>query len=172
MCNLMARRGYTLIELVLVMFLLGVLSLSAIDSFPDVGAAKTDGAARKLVSDLSYARHLARNRNGIYGITFNEAADTYTVFLLDPNTNAKTPVTDPLTLASMIIDFTKTPGLKGIDLQSPNFGGTNEIRFTPQGIPQNGAGVNLATTGTVLVVNAGSTHTVAVQPATGEVNKL
>ncbi|MBI3541050.1 MAG: type II secretion system protein [Deltaproteobacteria bacterium] len=163
------QKGFTLIELVLMMVLLGILSAVAIATLPNLGIAKVEAAATKVQADLMYVRQLARNRNGTYGIIFDTVNNQYTVFLFNPGTNTKTTLTDPLTLASMVTDFKKIQGLKGVTLQSTSIGGTSEVRFTPQGIPQNGSGTPLGLSGSVVVQEAGASRTITIQSGTGEV---
>lgn len=162
--------GFTLVELVLVLTLLGIMSLAAIPAILNTGGPTTDGAARKLVSDLSYARRLAQNRNGIYGISFEPVNDRYTVYVYDPTTNTTTPITDPLTRMPMTVDFQVLPGLRGVDIQNPNFQGGTEARFDPQGRPADANGVLLTAAGSVVLSDGGVSRTVSVQPNTGEVS--
>lgn len=167
-----SSKAFTQVELVIMVVLIAIMAVAAIPFFVDVGAARVDSAFRKMVSDISYARQLARNRSGIYGVEFDTAAETYTVFLYDPATALKTTVTDPATRSPMVIDFNTIPGLAGVDIQNPAFGGTNEIRFTSKGVPQNANGVDLAAAGTVVLTEGYDSRTVAVQPETGEVTGL
>ncbi len=164
------RSGFTLVELVLVMTVVGILSVAAVPAFLNTGGPKADGAARKVVSDLSYARRLAQNRNGIYGVSFSAANDRYTVYLYNPATNSTTPITDPLVGTPMIVDLKVLPGLGGVDLQNPNFQGGTEVRFSPDGKPADANGVALNAAGSVILSNGGITRTVFVQPNTGEVS--
>lgn len=164
-------KGYTLIELVLVLGVLAILSVSAIPFFTNVGETKVEAAAKKLVSDLTYVRQLARNYNAIHGISFDATANTYTVHLYDPIGDTETAVTDPLTRTAMVIDFSQVPFLSGVDIQSPNFGGTDTVRFSSMGDPQNGTGTNLTTSGSVILEEGGATRTITIQPNTGEVSE-
>ncbi len=165
------HHGFTLIELVLTLSLLSILGVSAITAMVNVGTMKADVAAQKLVADLSYARELARSHNAIHGVSFNAAADTYTVYQFDPNTGLETAVTSPHTETPMLINFATAPGLTGVDIQDPNFGGGSNIRFAPIGTPQLPGGAALVAAGTVVLSQGGRARTVSVQPNTGEVNK-
>ncbi len=162
------QKGYTLIETMLTLTLCSVVAVTAIPAFQNTGRSQCDGAARKLVSDLSYARRLAQSRNALYGISFNAATDQYTVSL--KSGGVETAVTDPLTNTSMTVDFTKLPGLKGVDIQSPSFGNTTKVWFNPQGIPQDASDSVLTTSGSVVLAHGGASKTVYVQPNTGEVS--
>lgn len=163
-------QGFTLVEVILVLTVLAIVSVTAIPAFVNTGGAQCDSAARKLVSDISYARRLAQNRNGIYGVAFDAAAETYNVYLYDPSTNTKTITTDPLIGTQMIIDFKKVPGLKGINIQNPDFKGSTETRFNSQGVPQDASGVALTSAGSVVLSAGGVSRTIYVQPNTGEVS--
>ncbi len=162
--------GFTLIELVLGIVVLGVVSVVSIPLFVNVGSGKVDAAARKVLSDLTYSKQLARNRSGVYGISFNAATNTYTVHQYDPTTGTSTTVTDPLTQQPMVVDFSQIPGVTGTDIQSATFGGTSIVRFPSSGIPQGGNSVNLAVAGSVVLALGGSSRSVVVQPGTGEVS--
>ena len=164
------NQGFTLIELVLTMLLLGTMSIVAIPFILNLSAVKAEAAAYKLVSDVSYARQLARSRNTIHGVSFDATTDTYTIFSFDPITSTETPVTNPLTRQPMIIDFAQERGLIGVDIQAPSFGGTTKVRFPPMGIPQNGDGAVLAAAGSVLLTYSSESRTVLIQPNTGEVS--
>lgn len=170
MGNLRGKGGFTLVELVFVIAVLGILSVAAIPLFPNLATFQTDAAAKKLISDLAYARQLARTRNGTYGISFNAGTDTYTVFSYDPVTDTQTTLTDPHGGVPMVIDFTQQPGLSGIDIESPYFGVTSTVRFTPQGVPTDSTGSPLGTSGSVLLLAGGAVRTVFVEPNTGEVS--
>lgn len=167
---LLKNRGFTMIELVLTITILAIVGISAIPAFVDIGPSQCDGASRKLVSDISYARRLAQNRNGIYGISFDASMETYTVYLYDPVADMKTTVTDPLTASPMVVDFSELPGLKNIDIQSPNFEGDIEAQFNSQGIPQDINGAPLTMAGSVVLSSGGNSRTITVQPNTGEVS--
>lgn len=165
------NQGYTLIELVLLMSLIIILAVSAIPFFINVGETKAEAAAKKLISDLTYARQLARNYNDIHGISFDSAAETYTVHQYNPSTFSSTTVTDPLTRSNMVINYSQIAGLSGVNIQSVNFGGTSIIRFSTMGAPQDGNGTDLATAGTVVLEEGGVTRTIQVQPNTGEISQ-
>ena len=164
------KKGFTLIEILLVLIILGILSVAGISIFGHVADTKTEAAARMLASDIIYARSLARSRNAIFGIAFDTTTSSYTVHLFDPATNTETPVTNPTTQTPMVVHVSQLPAFSGVTLSNANFGGTAKVRFLPQGTPQNGAGVNLVDQGSIIVSQAQVTRMVRIQPETGEVS--
>jgi len=130
--KLRQKKGFTLVELIMTMLLMAVMAAVAIPLFVDLHSVKVDSAAKKLVSDLSYARQLARNRNAIYGVSFDVVANSYTVYLYNPATNSETPVTDPMTRTPMIVDLTQLSGLRGVDILSAFFAGNSMRNLVQQ----------------------------------------
>lgn len=163
-------RGFTLVELVLVISILSIVALGAVPAIQSTGEAQSVGAAKKLVADLAYARRLAQSRSAVYGITFDAVAETYTVHLYDSDTGISTPIADPLSRAPMIVDYSTLPGLKGTNIVTPNFTGGSTVRFMPQGTPIDATGTALANPGSVVLSRGGAARTVLVQPNTGEVS--
>jgi hypothetical protein len=127
---------------------------------------KLDAAARRLAGDLRYAQSLAMSRRVIHGILFNPALEKYTVFA----PNAATPITDPADRArTMIVDYTSRTEFRGVLVQSAAFGTTPGVTFDYFGVPRDTAGVDLTSTGTVVLSYQGQTDTVFVAPQTGVV---
>ena len=72
-----STRGYTLVELLIVVALVGVLAAAVLPSFnPSVGDGLTS-AAQILASDLAYARSLAVTNNRRYKLTFDTTQNRY-----------------------------------------------------------------------------------------------
>ncbi len=163
-------RGFTILELVLTISVLAVMSVIAVPFFTDVGAGTADAAAKKLVSDINYVRRMAQSRNGVYGISFDAATESYTAYLYTPATNTSTTLTDPHTQSPMVIDFDLSPGFRGVNLQSASLGGTTEVRFNSQGFPQNAANALLDDEGTIQLEGGDIPISIVIQPNTGEVS--
>lgn len=92
-------RGFTLVELVLVLLILGILAATAIPRVP-VSPVGVDAAARKIRSDLQYARSLAMTRGRNHGIEFTTAAP-YVLYDQTPSS----PVLDPLSRTAFSEDL-------------------------------------------------------------------
>jgi prepilin-type N-terminal cleavage/methylation domain-containing protein len=162
----MTSRGFSLTELIVIIAILGVLSWLAYPKMSAMDEIKLDAAARRLAGDLRYAQSLAMSRRVIHGILFDPALEKYTVFA----PSAATPITDPADRArTMIVDYTSRTEFKGVLLQSATFGTTPGVTFDYFGVPRDTAGVDLSSTGTVVLAYQGQTDTVFVAPQTGMV---
>lgn len=158
--------GFTLAELVLTLAVLAIVAVAAVPLLPNLAQVDVDAAAKRLSHDLAYARHLARTRNATFGISFDVNADVYTVFRVDPITQAETTILHPHTGAPMQVDLA---ALARAEIIAPNFTGTAVVRFTPEGIPEDGTGNPLQAAGSVQLQDGTALRTVLVEPGTGEV---
>ncbi|MFH0777646.1 MAG: prepilin-type N-terminal cleavage/methylation domain-containing protein, partial [Candidatus Eisenbacteria bacterium] len=74
-------RGFTLVELVVVMVLIAVVVAVSYVKLADHDEMKLHGASRKIISDVRYAQSLALARRTRAGVTFNISDNNYSVFL-------------------------------------------------------------------------------------------
>jgi len=162
----MSPRGFSLTELIVIIAILGILSWLAFPKMSAMDEIKLDAAARRLAGDLRYAQSLAMSRRVIHGVLFDPALGKYTVFAPNP----ATPITDPADRArTMIVDYTSRTEFRGVLVQSATFGTTPGVTFDYFGVPRDTAGVDLSSTGTVVLTYQGQTDTVFVAPQTGMV---
>jgi len=126
--------GFSLLEVALV---LAILAIAAVMAVPRYARALTryrvESAARRLAADLEYARTLAHDSSGTQTVTFNTAADTYTLTDLDDPDRPGLPYT--VNLAG---------GPYRADLVSADFAGTVTITFDAYGTPDKGGSVRIA----------------------------
>jgi len=134
------RKGFTLIELVLVIAILGVLSIGVATMVINYKSSYIYTASQKVRSDIEYARSLATMKQGtVYGVFFNDSTDQYTVY----RTNISNPFQDPLTKQDFLETFIKFPGVTIT-------GGNYTVEFNKFGAPTTGGGGNVSITdGTV-----------------------
>lgn len=160
-------RGFTLIELVMVIVIVGILAGLVIPRFESFYAIKLEGAVKKVVSDIRYVQQLAVARHDDYAISFNATNETYRGFRVLDNS----AIQDPFTRQSLDpwVNFITNPQYKGIDISSVNFGGTQTLRFNWQGIPQNASGTDLSSDGSLQLQSQGASRNIYVTPNTGRV---
>lgn len=150
--------------------MVGILAVSATTAYFGVEDTRVDGAARRLASDLAYARQMATTENEIFGIAFDTVNDTYTVHEYDADTDTETTIASSLTQTAAATNFDNIPGMEGVTIQAASFGGTATVRFSSTGVPQDDNEADLAAQGSVVLNHSGSTKTITVQANTGEIN--
>jgi prepilin-type N-terminal cleavage/methylation domain-containing protein len=143
--------GFTLIELVLVIALVGLLSVTAILVAPTLTPVRLDSAAKQIHSDIEYVKQYANLVSNTTGIDFVSGGD-YTAY----EGTIATPIKSPLDREDMIITLSDKYPL--ISLSS-----SFTVEFNRYGIPTTGGG------GSVTVTDGTSTKTISVTAGTGRV---
>lgn len=135
-------KGYTLVELCIVLALLAIMSTLAIPAWKNYSSnINLKTAAREVMSDLLNARQQAIEENINTRLTFNVANNNYTLSRTDTGI---TYWTKPLTSYG-----------NGISIQSVNFNNGSTVSFQRRGT---------VTMGNLVLTNlTGSTATITVQ---------
>jgi prepilin-type N-terminal cleavage/methylation domain-containing protein len=164
------QRGFTLIEVVLVLVILLVIAAVAALNLSSFASIKVNGAARRLASDIRFAQQLAMSQQVRHGVVFNiPVANQYTVYEQDDPTN---PARNPSGGGNFVMSFTAGE-YQGVTIAStlPADGfGRRLVKFDSQGQPLGGTSAALvAGTNTVTLTYQGVNAVVTVAPATGRV---
>ena len=69
----MNRKGFTLIELVIIIILIGIIAVVVAPKLGDVTTTKASSFRDKLKADIRYAQNLAMSQNRRYRVFFNTA---------------------------------------------------------------------------------------------------
>jgi prepilin-type N-terminal cleavage/methylation domain-containing protein len=118
------RTAFTLVELLLVLFILGILAASAAPTFADsLMYHRVEAAAQRLKNDLHLARKTAVTKSATCSLEFTSGA-TYTLVGADSLDRAGEPYT---------VDLSKSP--YGVSVSSVDFGGTAVVDFNGYGLP-------------------------------------
>lgn len=152
-------RGFTMIELVMVIVIVGILAALAMPRFESFNFIKLEGAVNKAVSDLRYVQQLAVSRHDTYAVSFDPAGETYRAFRVSDNSAIQDPFSrrylDPW------VDFTADPKYGGIDIFSADFGGSPILTFDWEGVPSSGGSVQLR--------YRGASRIISIEPNTARV---
>ncbi|MES2503990.1 MAG: GspH/FimT family pseudopilin [Myxococcota bacterium] len=145
----MRANGFTLAELVLVIGLAGILSVTAFVYAPSLSTTRLDTAAQQVYSDIEHAKQNASSTGVTSGVSFVNGG-AYTVY---QGTTA-TPLTHPQTKQNMVITLsTKYPGI--------SISGNYVVEFNELGAPTTGGG------GSVTISSGSATRTITVTANTG-----
>lgn len=155
------KKGFTVIELVMVIVIVGIVSALVFTSFGPVESIKASAAAYEVGAALRYAQQLAMSSHQNCGVVFDPTGNSYYIY----KGSTATKATDPYNKEIFEIDFDTNSSFSGVDLVSTNFT-SNTIQFDSFGTP------NISVQG-VVVVNGASgspTYQVTVELVTGNTN--
>jgi prepilin-type N-terminal cleavage/methylation domain-containing protein len=136
------RRGFTLVELILVVLILSIAAVVAIPMFSSAADIQVRSAANRIAADLDYARGLAITRQKNYAVVFYPAAvsghtaESYEI----RDTATNTVITNPLDGRPFTVELTKDSRVSGVNIYTANFDAVagNAITFDYLGTPYPG----------------------------------
>ena len=166
------RRGFTLVEILCVVVILGIASaviIPQIGSRDDLNAA---AAARVMMSDLMYAQNRSIAMQKKHFLQFN--GQSYNVMTRDADTLPLYTITQPVTKNAYTTTFgDKNTALGNASIGTTSFNGATTIAFDEMGSPYSYVAAtnvltSLTSAGTIKVTNGKVTLTISIEPYTGE----
>ena len=160
--SLSTRRGFTIIELVMVITILAIIALAfASESISNLGNNNLAAASNRLLSDLRYAQQLAIDSHESCGISFDRSDESYFVYKGDVSTVAL----DPYTKKPLVVDYDTDSLYAGVNLANTNFG--DDISFDYLGVPYDSDGNALTSQGQIVLRVNPFRNRVRVRQGTG-----
>jgi len=128
-------RGFTLVELILVVLILSIAAVIAIPMFSSAADIQVRSTANRIAADLDYARGLAITRQKNYAVVFYPASESY-----DIREAGLSIIKNPLDSKDFLVDLTADHRISGVDIFSANFdtAADNAITFDYLGTPYKG----------------------------------
>ena len=165
----MRKAGYTIVELVVVVIVIGILSVVAFAAINNaMRGIQLVNAADKLASDLRYAKSLSESTGKWYGVSIEVSpVDQYTIY---STTGTSDSVADnPAKFGSGFIVKVYTEYT--VTISSVTIEGGKKIEFSPGGMPYTDryAFGPLSSEGVVTLSKSGSTRGVRIVPGTGRI---
>ncbi|MDQ7014428.1 MAG: prepilin-type N-terminal cleavage/methylation domain-containing protein [Planctomycetota bacterium] len=172
--NMLSRRdGYTLVEMLLVILILGISGALVIPHTSQARVLRIHAAVRTLVSDITYAQTDALAYQQRRALIFDEAANTYTVAEITVSTGGDVTYT-PLFYAGgpsgqHVVDF-NSGSFDGAHIRAVDFDGDGVLIFDEIGAPVLDAATDAAASlGTLYIEGPMSIFRIDVTPYTGQV---
>lgn len=165
------QRGFTIIELVMILTLIAILAAVAIPRFSGYGATKQGNAVLKIASDIRYAQNRATTTQQRSRVSIVDAT-TYEVYFCASYTQATCTctsgwsfATDPYTRGNFQVYL--NTDYSGVEIVST----VSLLEFDSLGRPYNGCtAISIEETVTVTYTGEPTVRTVRIQPQTGMVS--
>lgn len=141
-------RGFTLIELTLILIAIPILSVVSVTSLSGLTTSRQNVAATQVRTALIYAQQWAIGSGNDTWVLFDAATDLVSVFVEDPANPGKAnrlEMPDPLTRQPMTLQL----GVDGAGIESVSIGSTSEVQFDALGVPYDANASLLTADGTV-----------------------
>ena len=153
------RAGYTLIEVLIVVTILGIVSAVVVPQMLAAGTLGVQAAARIIVADILFAQNDAIAQQRVRKVVFDPDNERYS--LTDENDAVLSVNWKNGSANNYVVDFTADERFQGVVIVSADFGGSSTLEFDALGGPTNG--------GTVEIEFQGKRYRVTVASFTGRV---
>ncbi len=167
----LTRRGFTLIELITVMAILGITGVAVVGgTLTYLGEIRSRAAASRLTADVRYAQRLALASSRRTWIVFNVVQNSYQLFVensSNPGKANRIALERPIDQSSDQMTFGNS-AFTGVSIASANINSTSELEFDSFGAPYDGNSVALAANAVVTLSNG---VTATIVPVTGFVER-
>jgi type II secretion system protein H len=164
------QRGFTLIEILMVVVILGIASAVILPQMNSRDDQRVASAARALMADLLYAQNRSIAYQTRHYVQFNTAINSWQV-MVDAGNAPGSIITHPVS-GLPYVTTVNTGTLANVTLNSVNFDGNTTLSFDQMGVPSSwsAGGGNVALISGSVVFQAGTNHiTVSIAPYSGEI---
>jgi MSHA pilin protein MshC len=111
-------RGFTLVELIMVVVLIGILAVSVVPKFVDTSAISLQGGAAMVVADIRYTQELAMGTHTPKTITFTTNNTFYTVNSQTMNLPSRVSISNGATFTFNSLGEPTAGGGSSVEIQA------------------------------------------------------
>jgi prepilin-type N-terminal cleavage/methylation domain-containing protein len=174
------RGGFTLVEILGVLVIIGIASAMVIPHLGTRDDLKVSAASRVITADLIYAQSMAISTSSKYYVRFDTGTNSYKV-LSKASPGGDTVASNPLTQLNYVQNFGAGTKFDTITLDSATINGTDPtyqpcytIAFDEMGTPYaysyTADNTNDLSSATIVVKSGAFTKTITISPYTGEIS--
>lgn len=174
--SFMARRGFTLVEVLTVVVILGIVAAIVVPQISSADDVKTGSAARVVMADLMYAQSRAIATQSYQYVTFDASAQTYALSSGMPVSASNTldhPVEHRPYVTAFGTGSARTLGT--VSFNSVSFDGKSTLAFDALGTPYAydaaaavGARLTPLNSGSLKLSSGDQSLTISIEPYSGE----
>ena len=113
-----SSQGFTIIELIMVVVLIGILAVSVVPKFMDTSAISLQGGAAMVVADIRYTQELAMGTHAPKTITFTTSDTFYTVNSQTMNLPSRVSISSGATFTFNSLGEPTTGGGSSVEIQA------------------------------------------------------
>ena len=111
-------RGFTLVELIMVVVLISILAVSVVPKFVDTSAISLQGGAAMVAADIRYTQELAMSTHSPKTITFTTNDTFYTVNSQTMNLPSRVSISSGATFTFNSLGEPTTGGGSSVEIQA------------------------------------------------------
>lgn len=168
-----ADGGFTLIEIIIVVVILGIAAAIAVPMLSSAADMKARAAANRIAADLEYAKGLAVTHQTGYAVVFDPGNESYDI-RKSPYGTGDIIVNPVRSDSSYVVDFGADSNFERVNIVSANFDSdsSDAVTFDYLGTPFHGVGIvsgNMLNSGRITLKVDDFTVYVDVEPMTGYV---
>jgi prepilin-type N-terminal cleavage/methylation domain-containing protein len=149
------NNAFTLMEILIVVFIIGILGMMVIPKVVDAEEWRGEATVRQIINDLQYAQNHAIVSQEPITVTFDVVNERYWL------SSESGPVNDPITEKTYQVDLKAEGRFEGADLLQVDFAGAPSIAFDEIGAPDAVGGLTLKL--------GDQTYTIDVTNLTGQI---